>query len=252
MSIVYDFYPEDTSYELEKIGSEETQEKTLLANHSGSAGDKTHEESICLSDGLYSFSLYDSYGDGFSGRYSLALVTGETIIKRDNKVLLYGEQVKFHLPFDEDTLQLMTYESLVRPSLAPSTSTFYPTTLLPTLSLSSPSPTLEFSLRPAQFIDIPSQGFICPSANVVGCTASDPTQFADECSVIGAPCLDGNPGEYCCMDLCPRKWCTAKEASSVQLEGICSDIPSETECLESNLNCIWDNSGAPCFRNVFI
>ena len=55
MSIVYDFYPEDTSYELEKIGSEETQEKTLLANHSGSAGDKTHEESICLSDGLYSF-----------------------------------------------------------------------------------------------------------------------------------------------------------------------------------------------------
>ena len=259
MSIVYDSYPEETSYELKKVIPEvwpmEWQETGLAHHHEGSAGDKTHEETICLGNGLYSFSFFDAYGDGFGGRYSLALLTGETIIERDNEVLMYGEQVKFRLPFDEATLQVMSYESLVGPSLAPAISitpfpTLYPTTLRPTLSLSSPSPTLELSLRPAQS-DIPSRGFNCPSATAVGCTASDPTQFADECSVIGAPCLNGNPGEYCCIDLCPRKYCTAKEASPVQLEGNCGDIPSETDCLESNLDCSWDNSGEPpCFRNV--
>lgn len=36
-SIAYDFYPEETSYELEKIVSEEMQEH-LLASHNGSIG----------------------------------------------------------------------------------------------------------------------------------------------------------------------------------------------------------------------
>jgi len=69
--------------------SEEGQENDLasVASHSGSYGDKTHEESICLDDGLYSFSFYDSYGDGFSGRYSLTLGRGNAIIERDNEVL---------------------------------------------------------------------------------------------------------------------------------------------------------------------
>ena len=89
IQIQYDVYPHETSYELWKlppstsfklrklVSSEETQ-KTLLASHKGSTGDayKTHEESICLGDGLYSFSFYDSFGDGFGGRYSLTLVTG--------------------------------------------------------------------------------------------------------------------------------------------------------------------------------
>ena len=138
ISIVYDSYPEETSYELKKVVPEtwpmEWQETDLAHHHSGSSGDKTHEESFCLDDGLYSFSFYDSYGDGFTGRYSLYLVwTGETIIEgdtevfsracaineRDNEVLLHGEQVEFRLPFDEDTLEVMTFESLVRPSLAP-------------------------------------------------------------------------------------------------------------------------------------
>lgn len=35
----------------------------------------------------------------------------------------------------------------------------------------------------------------------------------DECPTVGEPCLDGNPGEYCCLDSC-RKYCTAKEAPS--------------------------------------
>ncbi|EJK54860.1 hypothetical protein THAOC_25475, partial [Thalassiosira oceanica] len=105
IQIQYDSYPGETSYELEKIASEDGQE-TKLASHSGSYGDNDHEESICLGDGLYSFSIYDSFGDGFNGEYSLTLVPGETITMQDNSVSLYGEQVLFRLPFDRATLDV--------------------------------------------------------------------------------------------------------------------------------------------------
>jgi len=55
-------------------------------------------------------------------------------------------------------------------------------------------------------------GFNCPAASDVGCTAVDPTNPIDECEVIGEPCVDGNEGEFCCIDACPRNYCTAKQA----------------------------------------
>ncbi|EJK67370.1 hypothetical protein THAOC_11607, partial [Thalassiosira oceanica] len=63
IQIQYDSYPDETSFELKKIVLEHGQE-TVLAIHGGvgSAGDESHEESICLGDGLYSFSLHDSLG----------------------------------------------------------------------------------------------------------------------------------------------------------------------------------------------
>ncbi|EJK45826.1 hypothetical protein THAOC_35539, partial [Thalassiosira oceanica] len=115
IKIQYDSYPEETSYKLEMIASEDEQE-TKLASHSGSYGDNDHYESICLGDGLYSFSLYDSYGDGFDGEYSLTLVPGETIIMRDNSVSPYGEQVLFRLPFDGATLDVRWIDSPFQPS----------------------------------------------------------------------------------------------------------------------------------------
>ena len=45
------------------------------------------------------------------------------------------------------------------------------------------------------------------------CTAPDPNIVIDECSNLGEPCLDGYEGEYCCLDLCGRKYCTAKGGS---------------------------------------
>ncbi|EJK67638.1 hypothetical protein THAOC_11302, partial [Thalassiosira oceanica] len=107
LQIQYDSFPGETSFELKKIVLEHGQE-TVLAIHGGvgSAGDENHEESICLGDGLYSFSLHDSSGDGFNGEYSLTLLPGETIIMRDDEVSLYGEQVKFRLPFDRATLDV--------------------------------------------------------------------------------------------------------------------------------------------------
>lgn len=55
-------------------------------------------------------------------------------------------------------------------------------------------------------------GFKCPNPQVVGCTAVDPTNPVDECSVVGEPCTSGNEGEFCCTDGCPRNYCTAKQA----------------------------------------
>ena len=42
--------------------------------------------------------------------------------------------------------------------------------------------------------------------------SSDPDDFEDECPTIGQPCVNGNPGEFCCRDACPRNYCTAKQA----------------------------------------
>ena len=54
--------------------------------------------------------------------------------------------------------------------------------------------------------------FICPDASFVGCTAVDPTNPEDECTTVGEPCPNGQDGEYCCLDGCPRNYCTAKQA----------------------------------------
>lgn len=55
-------------------------------------------------------------------------------------------------------------------------------------------------------------GFQCPDASFVGCTAVDPADPQDECPTVGEPCPDSTGGEYCCLDACPRNYCTAKQA----------------------------------------
>ena len=49
-------------------------------------------------------------------------------------------------------------------------------------------------------------------ADDVGCTAEDPSNPMDECDTLGEPCVNGLPGEFCCLDECPRLYCTAKPA----------------------------------------
>lgn len=58
----------------------------------------------------------------------------------------------------------------------------------------------------------PSDGFNCPAASFVGCTATDLNNPVDDCDVVGEPCEDDVPGTFCCLDACPRKYCTAKQA----------------------------------------
>jgi len=49
-------------------------------------------------------------------------------------------------------------------------------------------------------------------AEFVGCVAADPLTFEDECPTVGQPCINGNPGEFCCRDACPHNYCTSKQA----------------------------------------
>ncbi|EJK70207.1 hypothetical protein THAOC_08452, partial [Thalassiosira oceanica] len=90
-------------------------QETELASHRGSYGDNNHEESICLDDGLYSFTFYDSYGDGFNGEFSLTLVPGETIIMRDNSQCLMlgglgtGDYIGESVAIDGDAIVIGAY-----------------------------------------------------------------------------------------------------------------------------------------------
>ena len=52
----------------------------------------------------------------------------------------------------------------------------------------------------------------CPLSTFVGCTAPDPSNPVDECPVAGEFSEACNTGEFCCVDDCPRNYCTAKEA----------------------------------------
>jgi len=51
-------------------------------------------------------------------------------------------------------------------------------------------------------------------ANFVGCTAVDPSDPVEECPIVGEPCPDSTGGEFCCLDACPRNYCTAKQSPS--------------------------------------
>ena len=60
--------------------------------------------------------------------------------------------------------------------------------------------------------------FQCPFPLDVGCTAVDHSISKDECSTVGNLCNNhqgtnnnhGQHAEYCCLDACSRKYCTAK------------------------------------------
>jgi len=67
-------------------------------------------------------------------------------------------------------------------------------------------------------------GFNCPSPELVGCTAPDPSNPTDECSPVGEPCVTDNGGEFCCLDACPRNYCTAKPAM-ISLETAAFTVP---------------------------
>lgn len=78
-----------------------------------------------------------------------------------------------------------------------------------------PTPTPPTPTPPTPTPPTPSTpSFNCPAASFIGCTAPDPQDFEDECSTVGELCENGNPGEFCCRDGCPRNYCTAKPATS--------------------------------------
>ena len=92
-------YAQETSYELSKVGYSATYV------HEGKRRDRSHEQSLCLGEGRYRFTLKDSAGNGFNGQYKLALGSGETIIARGSyDASGEGETTTFDVPFDPATV----------------------------------------------------------------------------------------------------------------------------------------------------
>ena len=77
------------------------------------------------------------------------------------------------------------------------------------------APTAAPARAPSPRQGTPQTHYVCPPAELVGCTAPDLSVHVDECAgPAGAPCA-GRParwGERCCVDACARRYCTAKGA----------------------------------------
>mmetsp|Transcript_28763 Transcript_28763/g.60720 ORF Transcript_28763/g.60720 Transcript_28763/m.60720 type:complete len:724 (-) Transcript_28763:109-2280(-) len=75
-----------------------------------------------------------------------------------------------------------------------------------------------------------SYEYQCPSAEKVGCTALDyqtKAKSKDECQAVGNPCPSRRhrEGEYCCVDACSRKYCTAKGIMKELKPALPVDVP---------------------------
>lgn len=80
INIVYDAFPEETSWKLYKVNT--GGDTKLLQSHQGSLGDPPFTETFCLEDGEYKFVISDSY-DGIypPGLYTVAANNGAVITK---------------------------------------------------------------------------------------------------------------------------------------------------------------------------
>jgi len=162
-------------------------------------------------------------------------VNGPTKNYRKKKEVEEGGALEEDVEFFSNLMRRTQDMSIPNPTPSPTFETFEPTTG------STPSSAIDKTLIPTPLVDptdppvgetliptLPPQdvttpmptpspvpdtgGFNCPAAVDVGCTAVDPSNPIDECDIIGEPCVDGNEGEFCCIDTCPRNYCTAKQA----------------------------------------
>lgn len=74
--------------------------------------------------------------------------------------------------------------------------------------------------------------FACTPPQFLGVCTS-PHDMTDECQNVGAPCEEGSmAGEHCCVDLCGRKYCTAKgwwsSGGSQQSNPVTAFVPGST------------------------
>ena len=82
---------------------------------------------------------------------------------------------------------------------------------------------------------------ILEQASFVGCTAEDPANPVDECDDVGQTCPNSQTNEYCCLDDCPRNYCTSKPANPEA--GTVVPAPEQPECLPVDI--VVGNNGSP-------
>ena len=94
--VVFDNYPEDTSWQLQKIS--DSGNNDVLMTFNGKEANTLQSESMCLKVGEYQFTIYDKYGDGIlaPGHYN---VTSEGNLIVQGGEFTLGETTSFSIPF---------------------------------------------------------------------------------------------------------------------------------------------------------
>jgi len=102
MNIEYDGYPAETSFQLYKVDDDGSKE--IIQSHSAKDGDTFYNETMCLQEGMYAYTVFDvdgiccSYGDG---SYNITDTDGTLIVVGGE--FKQVEMTKFSLPYVTDS-----------------------------------------------------------------------------------------------------------------------------------------------------
>ena len=101
ISVVFDLYAQQTSWDIQRINA--VGDNTILKTFTGTESEsyETRQESICLQEGSYQFTVYDSEGDGIccvygEGNYN---VTSYGEIIKEGGDFKSSETTVFSIPF---------------------------------------------------------------------------------------------------------------------------------------------------------
>ena len=169
ITVLYDRYPDETSWELHKIIGGDENHNNLVYAYQASRGDTFYNESICLEEGSYKFTINDSALDGIDGigHYNVTTTSEGELIAKGGE-FEESETTSFSFPFvtgssvvlelqptpDQTYVPTLTPSSLIvseapTPGLLPATpSPFLTQTASPTLSSAPESATASPSMAP--------------------------------------------------------------------------------------------------------
>jgi len=124
IAVVYDEYPDETSWELQTIDESGYVNVTTTLE---TVSDGFHTENMCLPEGEYHFTIYDSRGDGLccgygKGHYNVTSTNGGLIAEGGE----FGkrETTMFILPFSPAPSSIPSFSPTSPPSPFPSSSLF--------------------------------------------------------------------------------------------------------------------------------
>lgn len=105
IEILFDDYPEETLYDIERINANgaDADDNLLIRSHQAAEGDTSHKESICLQEGEYVFTIHDDASDGIccqcgEGNYIITTSNGASIAGGGAFESSY-ENTHFSIPF---------------------------------------------------------------------------------------------------------------------------------------------------------
>jgi hypothetical protein len=114
VTITFDEFPEETSWELERINYNDKNAVLLSGNGTYDGLSRlndlngTKKASDCFFEGSYLFAIYDTLGDGFQGSYSVAIDCN--VIVQENGFIGTEQITTFDIPLNATTVSTTSKE----------------------------------------------------------------------------------------------------------------------------------------------